>query len=157
EHLTLANRKARPMTDRPLNLALRQLRRLADPAGASPASDAQLLHRYLTQRDETAFELLLRRHDRLVYGVCRRVLRDEHAAADAFQATFLTLVKKARSIRRQESLAGWLYRVAYRAALRAAVRLPVSCRADDLETVAGRSDPAEEAAWRDLRPLLDRE
>src|SRR5262245_44393067 len=98
------------------SLILRYLRQtLADPA-ASGVADAELLRRFTATRDEAAFELLLWRHAAMVLGLCRSVLRDEHAAEDAFQATFLALVRKARSVRKGEALAGWLYRVAYRVA-----------------------------------------
>ena len=90
----------------PLNVLLRQLRRLAVPAD-SP-SDAALLHAYRTRRDGEAFAELVRRHAPLVWGVCRRVLRHEQDAEDAFQATFLVLARKAHTLRRPESLAAWL-------------------------------------------------
>src|SRR5204862_4327679 len=85
------------------------------------ATDAQLLARYVAQRDEAAFAALVRRHGPLVLGVCRRVLRDAHAADDAFQATFLLLVRKARSLARPERLGCWLHGVACRVAARARV------------------------------------
>src|SRR5262249_42076796 len=100
---------------------MRVVKHLRQAAGAPEAavSDAQLLERFLAARDEVAFELLVRRHDRLVLGVCRRVLRNPHDADDAFQATFLLLVRKAGSIGKREALAAWLHQVAYRVALRA--------------------------------------
>src|SRR5262245_40431889 len=105
-----------------LGSVLRQLRRLVGPQGVGGLTDAQLLERLITARDEAAFEVLLWRHGPLVLGVCRQVLRHEQDAEDAFQATFLTLVRKAGSIGRRTALAGWLYKVAYRIALRARAR-----------------------------------
>src|ERR1700722_949641 len=86
---------------------------------AEQGSDADLLHRYVRHRDETAFELLLWRHAAMVLRVCQGILRDGHASEDAFQATFLVLARKAGSVGRGESLAAWLYQVAYRIAVRA--------------------------------------
>jgi RNA polymerase sigma factor (sigma-70 family) len=82
-------------------------------------SDGELLRRFISQNDAAALELLVWRYQRLVFGICRRVLQDEHDAEDAFQATFLVLVRKARSVSRQEALGGWLYQVATRTALAA--------------------------------------
>jgi RNA polymerase sigma factor (sigma-70 family) len=78
-----------------------------------------LLESFLTQRDESAFEALLRRHAPMVLGICRRVLRHPQDAEDAFQATFLVLVRKAGSLRSRELLGNWLYGVAYRTAMSA--------------------------------------
>src|SRR5262249_45350486 len=107
------------MTARHTLLALGQLRDLLPRPDAGGTSDAHLLHRFVRQRDEAAFELLIRRHGPMVHGACRRGLRDDHDAEDAFQATLLVLARKAASICNRESLGGWLYQVAYRVALRA--------------------------------------
>lgn len=101
---------------------LRTLRRLFPANAGAGATDADLLRRFVHGRDDSAFELLVWRHAALVLHVCRQVLRDEQAAEDAFQATFLVLVKKAGSVLRGEALPGWLHRVAFRAALRARPR-----------------------------------
>jgi RNA polymerase sigma factor (sigma-70 family) len=91
---------------------LRYIRALATPTGSGDRSDAELLRRFVGRRDEGAFAALLERHGPMVLGVCRQVLGDIHDAEDAFQATFLVLARKAPSIRRRESLAVWLHRVA---------------------------------------------
>ena len=83
------------------------------------SSDVQLLERFVATRDETAFEALVARHGRSVQAVCRDVLRDQHDAEDAFQATFLILVRKAGSLWVKDSLAAWLHRVARRVAVEA--------------------------------------
>src|SRR4051812_21683265 len=90
---------------------------LARAADRVTASDADLIERF-AGGDEAAFAALLRRHAALVRGVCRRLLICPHDADDAVQATFLVLARKAGSIDPQ-SLAGWLYGVAYHVALRA--------------------------------------
>jgi RNA polymerase sigma factor (sigma-70 family) len=89
-------------------------------AGAArDAPDEELLTRFVADRDEAAFAALVHRHGAMVLGVCRRVLRDADRAEDAFQATFLVLVRKAASIGRPGRLGNWLYGVAYRTALKA--------------------------------------
>ena len=105
------------MAHDPLRHLLRSIGRLGEKAGGT-ISDAQLLHRFVRSRDEAAFELLVWRHGPMVLGVCRRLLGDCADADDAFQTTFLVLVRKAASVSRGEVLGGWLYQVAYRAALR---------------------------------------
>src|SRR5947209_16904277 len=91
---------------------LRHLRRALETQGKTPPPDAQLLERWLEQKDESAFELLLWRHGPLVLGVCRRLLQTSHEIEDAFQATFLILVRKAATLRSRGSLATWLSKVA---------------------------------------------
>jgi RNA polymerase sigma factor (sigma-70 family) len=107
------------MSDTPHHPILNYLRRILGTAADGGIPDAELLRRYVSHRDEAAFELLLWRHAAMVLHVCRRLLREPNAIEDAFQATFLVFVRKAASISRRESLGGWLYRVAYRIALKA--------------------------------------
>jgi zinc protease len=97
------------------------LQRLFGPGTVNALSEAQLLERFLVRRDEAAFEAILKRHGPMVHGVCRRLLDDPHDVDDAFQVTFLILVKKARSIRDRDILGTWLYGVARRVAVRAKV------------------------------------
>jgi RNA polymerase sigma factor (sigma-70 family) len=149
------------MSRGPLRSFLDRLRHTLASPNAAGVNDAQLLERFVHQRDEAAFELLVRRHQRLVHGVCLRVLRDAHGAEDAFQATFLALVRKAGSVGRQGSVAGWLYQVAYHTALHAgsaaARRAGRERQGLDGHTAVSLRDPAAEAAIRELGPLLDAE
>src|SRR2546428_12624569 len=102
------------MTDGQLGQLLRR-----PAATTEEQTDAQLLKRFASQHDQAAFATLVKRHGPMVLAVCRRVLHDSHAADDAFQATFLVLVRKAGSLARPELLANWLYGVAYRVAVKA--------------------------------------
>ncbi len=104
------------------------LRRVLQAADASRVPDAQLLERFVTYREEAAFELLVWRHERMVLGVCQRLLRDREDIEDAFQATFLILARKARTIGKREAVASWLYKVAFRCALRAKAGRGSYCR-----------------------------
>jgi RNA polymerase sigma factor (sigma-70 family) len=120
-------------------------------------SDAQLLERFAGCHSEGAFTVLVERHGPLVHGVCRRVLHDAHDAEDAFQATFLVLARKAHSIHKHQSLASWLYKVAYRIALRARADM-ARRRSQEKEAVqvAPPSLPVE-AARRELGQVIDEE
>ncbi len=112
------------MTDGSHGSILRSLETLFGPGSATGLTDRDLLDRFLARRDEgaeAAFAALVARHGPLVWSVCRSISADAHAAEDAFQATFLILVRKAASIRRPETLGPWLYGVARRVAMRAKV------------------------------------
>src|SRR5262249_62136502 len=119
----------------------------------------ELLARSAAPGDEAAFALLVRRPQRLVFGVCRRVLGDYHDAEDAFQATFLALARKAGGVGRREAVAGWLFRVAYRAAL--AARAGRARRMSRERAVATTPEAAADAAAvperRDLCAAADEE
>jgi RNA polymerase sigma factor (sigma-70 family) len=127
-------------------------------------SDAELLGLFLSQRDEIAFEVLLRRHGPMVYGVCLRVLRHTQDAEDAFQATFLVLAHKASSVSPRSKLAGWLHGVAHKTALkarhRAAHRLEVEKRVPPRSPDEMRSDlnstEVEELLDQEITRLPDR-
>src|SRR3954471_6906178 len=119
---------------------------------AGPSADIDLVGRYL-QGDPAALEAMVRRHGPAVLGVCRRMLGSGADADDAFQATFLTLTLRARSVRKPAALGSWLHGVAVRCCRKALGRRPRPPAGD----VAGRSDPFAEVAWRELRGLLDEE
>ena len=109
------------MTRRSSGAVLRQMQTLFTAGSCNGLSDRQLLDRFVARRDvvaELAFTTLVERHGPMVLGVCRRVLADSHDAEDAFQATFLVLVRRAGSIRVDGSLGRWLYGVATRVAAR---------------------------------------
>jgi RNA polymerase sigma factor (sigma-70 family) len=143
------------VAESPLSPVVNYLRAAARGPGESALSDAELLQRYASRRDEAAFEALVWRHGPMVLGLCRRLLRHAHDADDAFQAAFLALVRKARSIGKREAVASWLYKVAYRVALRAradaARRAAVERHVEELPAVTAPPDPA----WLELLPLLD--
>jgi RNA polymerase sigma factor (sigma-70 family) len=118
------------------------------------ATDGNLLDLYVRQKDEAAFEALVRRHGRMVLGVCRRILGNSHDAEDAFQATFLVLVRKAASIRPAGMVGNWLYGVAHRTALEAR-RSAAKRRAKEAQ-VTPRTETPDDALVH-LRPVLDQE
>ena len=119
-------------------------------------TDGQLLGCFIDQRDDAAFSALVRRHGPMVWGVCRRLL-NQHDAEDAFQATFLVLVRKATSVVPRERVANWLYGVARQTALQA--RRNTARRRAREKQVTDMPEPAvaEQDLWRDLQPLLDHE
>src|SRR4051812_7440818 len=92
----------------------RDLQALFDVGVLGDQSDGELLGRFVERREDAVFEAIIQRHGPKVWGVCRRVLRDDHDADDAFQATFLVLALRASSIVPREKLGNWLYGVAYR-------------------------------------------
>ena len=94
------------------------LQRLLMDGTMTGLSEAQLLERFLARGDQAAFEAIVLRHGPMVLGVCRRLLGDPHDVEDAFQATFLILLRKAGSIRDRQVLGTWLYGVARRVAVR---------------------------------------
>jgi RNA polymerase sigma factor (sigma-70 family) len=122
--------------------------------------DGQLLGQFVGRGDAAALDILVRRHGPMVWGVCRRLLRDPHDAEDAFQATFLVLVRRAASVRSPEALANWLYGVAHQTARKArATAARRRAREGPLSRAGEAEEPASagRAPGDDLRPLLDRE
>src|SRR5262249_18638729 len=137
--------RGRIMTHTPLADVLRHVRTLA--AAAPPeGSDSDLLRRFAAGNDPHAFAALVRRHGPLLLRVCRRVLRHEQDAEDAFQATFLVLAKKAASLCSAASLVGWLHGVAYRTALDARRAASRRRAREGRARTPSPPDPAWEAA-----------
>jgi zinc protease len=139
--------------------AMGALGRLLTMGTATAMAEAELLERFVSQGDPAAFEVLLQRHGPMVLRVCQRILDDPNDADDAFQATFLILVKKAASIREREVLGTWLYGVARRVAVRARVntRRRNSRERSDLEAIAVEKPRDNHVETRELRVLIDDE
>src|SRR5437879_3634399 len=145
------------MATSPMSTVIQHLRRTILAQDTAGMTDGQLLESFIARKDEASFETLLRRHGPMVWGVCRRVLHNHHDAEDAFQATFLVLVRKAASIGSPELLGNWLYGVAYQTARKA--RQTAARRRTRERQV--RDVPEPETAPQnqdhrhDLQPLLD--
>ncbi len=110
------------MSGRDPSGALRDIRTLFSNGVLGGLTDRQLLEKFVNRNDcsaEDAFTILLERHGPMVWGVCLRLLPDRYAAADAFQATFLVLARRASAVRANDSLGPWLYGVSRRVAARA--------------------------------------
>ncbi|MCI0455813.1 MAG: sigma-70 family RNA polymerase sigma factor [Gemmataceae bacterium] len=143
-------------TNNPMGRVIQHLRTAVLREGAG-MTDRQLLQSFVAHRDEAAFAALVRRHGPMVWGVCRRLLGHDQDAEDAFQATFLVLVRKAAAMASCDLLANWLYGVAYHTALKArAVRARRRARERQVPQM-----PEPEAVppdlWHELQPLLDQE
>jgi RNA polymerase sigma factor (sigma-70 family) len=142
------------MTAIHLTKVVRKLRAVLAARETAGLTDADLWRRYVRERDDSAFETLVRKHGPMVLGVCRRVLRNEDDAEDAFQATFLVLVRKAASLRSPRTLANWLHGVALRTALQARTS---TARRRAKEASAELRQVMPENSFSDLWPILDQE
>jgi RNA polymerase sigma factor (sigma-70 family) len=139
-----------------LDCVIRHIRKVARAGQVSQIADAELLERFMSHRDERAFELLVRRHGPMVLGVCKRVLRNESDAEDAFQATFLVFVRKASCIAPRAKVGNWLYGVAYKTALKArAMNRRTSIKEREAGVAAMRE--AADDGWACLLSVLDDE
>jgi RNA polymerase sigma factor (sigma-70 family) len=142
------------VTTRPFDGILDHLRRAAMRQDRAGTTDAELLGRYARTRDEAAFEALVRRHGPMVLGVCRRVLANEADAEDAFQATFLVLVRKAGSVRPGGLVGSWLYGVARTTALKARA-MNGRRRLKEREAASRPRLERPPEAWEELQGFLD--
>lgn len=145
------------MVNRQFGGVLPFLRRLIGTRVASELTDGELLARFVERQDEAAFETLLRRHGPTVLGVCRRLLFDPQEVEDAFQATFLVLIRRAGDLGRRELVGNWLYGVAYRTAVRArAQAMRRHQRHTPMDDVAGREEPCP-LHREEMGSLIDQE
>jgi RNA polymerase sigma factor (sigma-70 family) len=135
---------------------LGQIEKLSRGPCKPQRTDRQLLEDFAACQDESAFAALVARHGSLVLRVCRRVLRHEQDAEDAFQATFLVLAQQNASIQNRDSLAGWLHGVAYRTAMKAKRSKTRRC---NHEARAHQNKPSSAASptWDDVQSVLDEE
>jgi RNA polymerase sigma factor (sigma-70 family) len=145
------------MADSGINRVVRHIIQAARGRSGGELSDGQLLEWFLAARAEDAFEALVHRHGPMVLGVCRRVLGHVHDAEDAFQATFLILLRKGAGVWPRAKVGNWLYGVAYRIALKArAARGKRQSKEMPAEAATDMPAPPREPG-RDWLPLLDRE
>lgn len=131
------------------------VRRALARQAAVDVADTELLSRFAVNRDANAFTELVERYAPMVWGACRRVLVDEHRAEDAFQQTFVTLARKAASVRRPDRLPGWLYGVARRTALQHRCARNI----DDigLELASQSPSPIEQVTGKELIETVETE
>src|SRR5262245_55356068 len=145
------------MTSQPVGGVLHYLRHLEMTKACTEQDDGQLLQQFVGRREETAFAALLQRHGPLVFAVCRQLLHDPHDAEDVFQATFLVLARKAASIRRHESLAAWLHRVAVNLARTARTSAAKRQRHERQAGVMAQESSPDEVLLSDWQPILHEE
>src|SRR5258708_5683462 len=140
-----------------INKVIEHLRHTVQVLDSCDRTDGQLLEDFVSCHQGAALEALVRRHGPMVWGVCRRILHNHHDAEDAFQATFLVLVRKAPAVVPREMVGNWLYGVARQTALKA--RATAARRCGRERQVTQLPDPVVEQQdlWHDLRPVLDQE
>jgi RNA polymerase sigma factor (sigma-70 family) len=143
------------MSTATLTQVMSHLRTLAAPGGES--SDEDLLRAFAAAGDERAFAAIVSRYGSLVLGVCRRALRHEQDAEDAFQATFLVLARNASSIRKGQSLPCWLHGVCHRVTLKTRRSAARRRRHEERAPVRSGSCPWADPTWREVQALLDEE
>jgi RNA polymerase sigma factor (sigma-70 family) len=140
-----------------VNEVVCHLRRIILPKGEFALTDGELLGRFIEHRDEAAVTALVRRHGPMVWGVCRRILRNHHDAEDAFQATFLVLVRKAGSVRQRELVGNWLYGVAHQTAMKARATTGKRRRREMQVMALPEVQAPEQDSAHELEPFLDQE
>jgi RNA polymerase sigma factor (sigma-70 family) len=140
-----------------IGLVIRHLRTAALEAEGPGLTDGQLLECFVSRCETAGLEVLVRRHGPMVWGVCRRILGNYHDAEEAFQATFLVLMRKAGSVTPKEIVGYWLYGVAHQTALKAKATRAKRRMREAHQTTMSEPAVAEPNLWSDLQPVLDRE
>ncbi|HLJ94513.1 MAG TPA: sigma-70 family RNA polymerase sigma factor [Gemmataceae bacterium] len=141
----------------PLHIFMQQLRSALLLQHGADLTDGELLERFVSRREPAALEVLVRRHGAMVWGVCRRVLGNRHDAEDAFQATFLVLVRKAAAIHQRAKVGNWLYGVALKIALKARTNRAKRQAREMLLTNLPDTATIDQSIWSELQPILDQE
>jgi RNA polymerase sigma factor (sigma-70 family) len=142
------------------NTTARVIEHLRDSVGLSGEAgptDGELLRRFIDHRDATAFASLVNRHASMVWGVCRRLLGHVQDAEDAFQATFLVLVRKAASVVPRSAVGAWLHGVAYNTALKAQVASVARKQKEKQVEVMPEPEVVQHDAAEEAQQLLDQE
>src|SRR6202171_1740788 len=133
---------------------LRRLTRGMAAETLADHSDRQLVEKAIAGRDEATFQAIVHRHGPMVYRVCWRVLQHDQDAEDAFQATFLVLAQKLRTVRKQASLASWLHGVARGVALKAKAQDSTRRRREH-QAPASQTMPPDDVGWKEFLQILD--
>jgi RNA polymerase sigma factor (sigma-70 family) len=156
----LATKIEESMAGGKLSDVLHRMRILERVRALRRQGDGALLERFVADKDEAAFEVLVQRHGPMVLGVSRRILANGHDAEDAFQATFLMLACRASTIRNPGAVGAWLHAVACQVAERAR---KARSRRNRVQVLTGcdvgqsGDEAAARLGWRELRPVLDEE
>jgi RNA polymerase sigma factor (sigma-70 family) len=141
-----------------MNWVIQHLRKAALLREGAELTDGQLLEGFVRRREAAALEVLVQRHAPMVWGVCRRIAQNHHDAEDAFQATFLVLVRKAAAIMPRRMVANWLYGVARQTALKArATRAKRQARERQVTSMPEPEAVERHDLWPALQSLLDEE
>ena len=145
------------MMNHSLGKVAKHLQHLINRGNVQGLQDAELLERFQSNHDTDALQALVERHQGMVFAVCRRLLGNTHDAEDAFQATFLLLVRNARSVRKLASVSSWLYGVAYRVSIKARAKRLRRTAQERKSKVMTPSDSVSEAIHHDMHLVLAEE
>lgn len=145
------------MTRKRFASVVRYLHRATVPGTDAERNDGVLLAQFADHGDEAAFAVLLRRHGPMVLGVCRRLLGNGHDAEDAFQATFLILLRRARALERRPSLSSWLYTVACHLSMKMRAGSARQKAVEEQTAVCSGAETSNVIGWEDVRPVIDQE
>jgi len=121
-----------------------------------PMNERDLLERFVVEKDPEAFRELIERHGAMVLAVCRSILHEPHDAEDSFQNVFLILARRANTIKRLDTIAPWLHRVALRVARRARAKTSQR-RAREMTRPGSRTEHPAESPDPAVIPLLREE